>query len=102
MKKLAVIALVGLSSCMVQNQDIVRNPSKDGSIETVISIKHFRGYDLLVTTNQIWRNDLIDKTIVHTDTLKTLGTVTKMVDDGFGSMEKKTFPKNYEIYITVK
>lgn len=103
MKKILIIAAISFTGCTtLQEQDVVRRPKQDGSVETVISVKHQGAYDLLTTTHKIWVNGLIDKTIVQTDTLKSLGSITRVTDDGFGAAEKKTVPKNYEIYITVK
>ena len=64
--------------------------------------KHYNSFDLLVTTHKVWINGLIDKTIVQTDTLKSLGSTTQVVDDGFGAAVKRSMRKNYDIYITVK
>jgi len=102
MKTTSLLSLVLLSGCAMQNEDVVRRPKEDGSIETVISVKHHNTYDLLVTTHKVWVNGLVDKTIVQTDTLKSLGSTMQVVDDGFGAAEKKNVRKNYEIYITVK
>ena len=102
MKAISIITLIFLSSCMVQNQDIVKRPKEEGSIETVISVKHYNKYDLLITTHKVWVNGVLDKTIKETDTLKSLGVTTQVVDDGFGAATSRTLPKKYEIYITVK
>jgi len=102
MKTTILLAVIFLSGCAMQNQDVVRRPKEDGSIETVISVKHYNSFDLLVTTHKVWINGLIDKTIVQTDTLKSLGSTTQVVDDGFGAAVKRSMRKNYDIYITVK
>jgi hypothetical protein len=102
MKTTILIAAILLTSCAVQNRDVVRQPPKDGSIETVIAVRHYNGYDLLTTTHKVWINNVVDKQIVQTDTLKQLGNITKRVDDGWGGEKTRTFPKAYEVYITVK
>ncbi len=102
MKTIIFFAALILTSCAIQNQSVVREPAKDGSIETVISVKHYKGYDLLTTTHKVWINNMVDKIITKSDTLKPLGNVTKRVDDGWGGEKTRTFPKAYEVYITVK
>lgn len=102
MKAISLITLIFLSGCAVQNQDVVKRPKQDGSIETLISVKHYDSYDLLITTHKVWVNGALDKTIKQIDTLKSLGITTQLVDDGFGAATSRTLPKNYEIYITVK
>ncbi len=101
-KTTILLAALILASCAPQNRDVVRQPAKEGSIETVISVNHHLGYDLLTTTHKIWLNGMIDKIITQKDTLKPLGNVTKLVDDGWGGEIRRTFPKAYEVYITVK
>src|ERR1700752_2936037 len=103
MKTTSLLAVILLTSCAtLHNDDIVRKPKEDGSIETVMSVRHHGNYDLLTTTHKVWVNGIVDKIIVETDTLKSLGTTKQVVEDSFGVAEKKTLPKNYEIYITVK
>ena len=102
MKTTILLAALLLTSCAMQNQGTVRQPAKDGSIETVISVNHYKGYDLLTTTHKVWLNGMIDKIITEKDTLKPLGNITKFVEDGWGGETRRTFPKAYEIYITVK
>jgi hypothetical protein len=102
MKTASLLTLILVSGCTVYNRDVVRHPKEDGSIETVISVKHQNNYDLLITTHKIWVNGFLDKTIVQTDTLKSLGTTTRVVDDSFGAAQKRTMRRNYDVYITVK
>ena len=102
MKTVSLVALIFLSGCAVQNQDVVKHPKEEGSIETVISVKHYSNYDLLTTMHKVWVNGVLDKTLIKTDTLKSLGITTQVVDDGFGAATSRTLPKKYEIYITVK
>jgi hypothetical protein len=44
----------------------------------------------------------IDKEIVTSDTLKSLGTEAKDVEDENGDEKNVIAPKDYELYITVK
>ncbi|WP_118973683.1 ABC transporter substrate-binding protein [Taibaiella koreensis] len=104
MKKIFYLpaAVLLLSSCgKDDNEDVVEQPNKDGSIETVISVTHADSVDLLTTTHKVWLKGAVAKTFVTTDTLKSLGTepVTNDEANTSGPKEKK---KDYEIYITVK
>lgn len=93
------------------NEDVVKQPSKDGSVETTLSVTHQDTYDILTTTHKIWFHNALDKVIVTTDTLKTLGTqIVENDEDGPEDENgdattvttKAVIPKNYELYITVK
>ena len=108
-----LILLIIAASCMVScndkpNEDVVKQVSKDGSIEAVLSTKHENGYDLLSTEYKIWVKGDIYKTIVKTDTLPVLGTTTETIetdslDQGGDHISKQVaIPKDYEIFITVK
>ena len=100
---IVILGLISFSACTsIQEGEVVRKPKEDGSIETVISVKHQKGYDLLITSHKIWVDGKLDRTICNTDTLKSLGNVVKTFDNDFGQAEKRIVPKNYEIYITVK
>lgn len=91
-----------LSGCAEQkNEDIVEQPNKDGSIETVLSVAHADSFDLLTTTHKVWVKGILAKTIVTTDTLSSLGT-EKTETDNNGTVEVRERKKDYEIYITVK
>lgn len=107
MKKLFYIGflVLGLVSCNQpgDNEDVVKEPSKDGAIETQISVEHKNGIDVLTTVNKVWIKNRVDTTIIKVDTLKSLGTMTADGDeDENGNVPKVTVPKNYELYITVK
>ena len=47
MKSINLLVAILLTSCAIQNEEAVRQPAKDGSIETIIAVKHYKGYDLL-------------------------------------------------------
>ena len=98
-----LLAVILFSACTsIQEGEVVRTPKEEGSVETIISIKHFKGYDLLITNHKIWVSGQLDRSIITTDTLKSLGNVVKTFENDFGQAERRTIPKNYEIYITVK
>ncbi len=106
MKK-SIITLLTLStlifySCDEQNEDIVKAPDKNGSIETTLSVKHFKGFDLLTTTHTVWVKGKVDKQMVKSDTLKYLGTTKEEGEDSDGNVKDIVLDKDYEIYITVK
>ncbi len=96
----AVIALL-LSSC--GNDDKVRDITRDGAIETIMSVEHIGArQDVIKTTHKIWVQNILVKTTVHTDTIPALGimkTETAITEDVSKQIDVK---KDYEFYITVK
>ena len=104
MKRLIpILFLTGLLfSCKEKNEDIVSEPNKDGSIETIVSVKHEDGFDILTTTHKVWVKNHLDKTLTKVDTLKSLGLTTVEGEDQDGYVEKAQVKKDYEFYITVK
>mgnify|MGYP006188093387 CR=1 FL=1 len=61
-KLLSVLLLTSLFfSCKEKNEDIVTEPNKEGSIETVVSVKHEEGFDILTTTHKVWVKNQLDK-----------------------------------------
>lgn len=102
-KLLSVLLLTSLFfSCKEKNEDIVTEPNKEGSIETVVSVKHEDGFDILTTTHKVWVKNQLDKTLIKIDTLKSLGLTTVEGEDRDGYTEKVQVKKDYEFYITVK
>lgn len=104
MNRIVYCLLAGLllAGCKEEkNEDVVEQPNKDGSIETVLSVSHADSFDLLTTTHKIWVKGTLAKTFVTTDTLVPLGTEQVPAGEN-GSPETKTKKKDYEIYITVK
>ncbi len=97
-----ILAAISLSSCSEENEDLVKEPNKDGAIETVINVAHENGFDILKTTHKVWLKGAIDKELVTSDTLKSLGTEAKDVEDENGDEKNVIAPKDYELYITVK
>ena len=121
-KNLIFVAILSfvLFSCQEKNEDVVKELSKNGSIEHYIEVKHFPTYELLITTDKVWLNGNIDKTITHIDTLKTIGFKSEKIsigsheekyqeEDDDGNLQTYTetveddstiiIPKQYKIYI---
>ncbi len=99
---LILFLAVFLSSCGQKNEDIVKEPNKEGSIETVVSVRHEKDFDILTTTHKVWVKNQLDKTLIKIDTLTSLGTTLAKGEDENGNTEQAVVPKDYEFYITVK
>jgi uncharacterized protein YjbK len=98
-----VLALSLFSACgEKRNDDIVKEPNKEGSIETVVSVKHDKNFDILTTTHKIWVKNKLDTVLIKIDTLASLGTTLAEGEDENGNAKKALVPKDYEFYITVK
>ena len=83
-------------------EDIVQQPDKDGTIETVLSVVHADSFDILTTTHKVWVKGNLSREIVKTDTLPALGMVDVEAEDEEGNTQTKRVQKDYEIFITVK
>lgn len=99
---LFALSILTVSCEPAQNEDIVQSPSKDGSIETIVSVKHEANFDILTTVNKVWVKNSLNKTITKIDTLPSLGITTQEAENDEGETKTVSLPKNYEIYITVK
>lgn len=105
MKRILPLLLISLAfvGCKEnKNEDIVKEPNKEGSIETVVSVKHEKGFDILTTTHKVWVKNKLDKILTKVDTLTSLGTTLAEGEDENGHSQKAVVPKDYEFYITVK
>lgn len=104
MKKLYTLLLlaVTLTACETKNEDIVKEPNKEGAIETLVSVNHEQGFDILTTTHKIWIKNKLDKTLIKVDTLTSLGTTLAEGEDQDGNIKTAVVKKDYEFYITVK
>ena len=77
--------------------------SHNGSIETQLTTQHLPdNRDVLVTTHKIWKNGVMEREVVHTDTIPALGTGALEAADTTGNTTSATGKKDYEFYITVK
>jgi hypothetical protein len=109
MKKLFFLAFILfatlslLQSCASAPEDKVKDISKDGSIETQISVEHLDTlHDILITTHKVWIKNNLHETLISRDTIPFLGTTIVDGDDGNGNIKALWVKKDYELYITVK
>lgn len=107
MKRLLILSLFAallFASCEDnKNDDVVKQPSREGAVATTLSVEHKGTYDVLTITDTVWIRNAVDKVIITKDTLKPLGSMQVESDeDDDGNTTKVTVPKNYELYITVK
>ena len=108
MRKIS-LKILGLSSLLVfaftscDDDDKVKEVSKDGSVETVMSMEHLnKNMDVLKTSHKIWVKNNLVKTVIHTDTIPSLGLTTEEAENSDGDTKNVTLKKDYEIFITVK
>ncbi len=102
-KLLLVIAIATMfASCDNSNEDVVKQPSKDGAIEAQMTTKHCNGFDILSTEYKVWVKNSLQKDFIVIDTLPSLGTTKEEGEDSDGNTKDIVVPKDYEIYITVK
>lgn len=99
---IACIAIIGFTSCETEKEDVVKTPGKDGSIETVITVYHGSGYDILTTTHNVWYRGMLDKSIIKRDTIRSLGNTVQEGENSDGETKIISVPRDYEFYITVK
>jgi hypothetical protein len=98
-----VLSVIALSFCSCGNDDKVKDISRDGAIESIMSVEHISArQDVIRTTHKIWVQNILVKTTVHTDTIPALGimkTETAITNEVSKEIDVK---KDYEFYITVK
>lgn len=99
---LSLIVIFSVSCKEEKNEDIVQQPDKNKAIETVLSVSHHEGFDLLHTTHKIWVKGKLVKTITTADTLPDLGMETVTVKDNNGVTKTEQVRQDYEFYITVQ
>lgn len=93
--------LLFLSAC--DDEDKVKEISKDGAIETTMNVEHIGDkLDVIKTTHKIWVKNMLVKTAVHTDTIPALGVLTTETEITDGATREIDVKKDYEFYITVK
>jgi len=106
MKNLFLMAVVSLTVVALQgcdNEDVTKQVSKDGSIETELSVLHINDkQDVLTTTHKIWISGTSRKYIVHKDTIPSLGVTNQDAENDNGDAMKVSVKKDYEFYVTVK
>ncbi|MEI7828472.1 MAG: hypothetical protein WCI31_01815 [Prolixibacteraceae bacterium] len=104
-KKILYFVFSAIAMCLTscENDDKVKDISRDGAIETIMNVEHLNAkQDVIKTTHKIWVNSVLVKTAVHTDTIPSLGimkTETAITEDVSKEIDVK---KDYEFYITVK
>jgi hypothetical protein len=103
LKTMSCFALLAFIACggEKEKEDRIqlKDMSKDGAIETVVSTEHLNDtFDIMITTHKIWKNNAQIKEVVYRDTLPSLGKMSAENTEG----ESKVVNKDYEFYITVK
>ena len=94
------VCILAFQAC---NEDKVKEVQKNGAIETSIQVDHLNdSLDVMITTNKIWVHNVLAKTVVHRDTLPTLGFSNQEAENDNGDTKNVSLRKDYEIYITVK
>jgi len=100
---LLIVIVLLFTNCNNSNDDKVKEISKDGSIETTMSVGHLDSiHDILKTTHRIWIHGSEYKNITHIDTVPFLGVTTQDAENNEGTTQRVSLKKDYEIYITVK
>jgi hypothetical protein len=100
---LLLTGLSTLASCSGDKEDLVNTVNKAGSVETAVTIQHADStHDVLLTTHKIWVNFQEYKTVIHQDTIPSLGTVNTTGENADGDTKDLSVKKDYEIFITVK
>ena len=95
--------LATLPSCNDDKQDVTQEVNKAGSIETSVTVQHAdSAHDVVLTTHKVWVNNAVYKSILHTDTVPSLGIENTEAENADGDKKKVQVPKDYEIFITVK
>ncbi|MEI7524956.1 MAG: hypothetical protein WCJ95_11535 [Mariniphaga sp.] len=108
MKRIALKIIVTVTFSMLvfmscEDDDKVQEISKNGSVETVMSVDHLNdSLDIVKTSHKIWIKNVLVKNIIHADTIPTLGVTTEEGENSDGDTKKVSLKKDYEIFITVK
>ena len=108
MKRIALKIIVTVTFSMLvfmscEDDDKVQEISKNGSVETIMSVDHLNdSLDIVKTSHKIWIKNVLVKNIIHRDTIPTLGVTTEEGENSDGDTKKVSLKKDYEIFITVK
>jgi len=98
----SLLSIILISSCN-EEKDKVKEISKEGSIETIMSVEHLaNNQDIVRTTHKIWVKNVLVKTAVHSDTIPSLGLIQEEMNTSNDLPKKVAVKKDYEFYITVK
>lgn len=105
MRKTTTYLFLSLLSVVIAgcNESEVQQISREGAIETIMNVDHLDPlHDIIITTHKVWVKNELVRTMIHKDTIPTLGLTSQVAENSDG--EKKTIPmiKDYEVYITVK
>ncbi len=91
------------AACNETPEDKTQTINKDGAIESEISVTHLDStHDILTTKHLVWVGGNNIKSILHSDTVASLGLKTEEAVNDQDETMNVTIPKEYEIYITVK
>ena len=102
-KMFVTVTFLILVCLSCEDDDKVQEISKNGSVETVMSVDHLNdSLDIVKTSHKIWIKNILVKNIIHTDTIPTLGVTTEEGENSDGDTQKVSLKKDYEIFITVK
>lgn len=100
---LVTLASCSLISCSDKKEDETDTVNRAGAIETSVSVQHADStHDVILTTHKVWVNFSEYKTVVHTDTVPSLGMINTDAENSDGDTKKVKVQKDYEIFITVK
>ncbi|MEI6821430.1 MAG: hypothetical protein WCL51_05815 [Bacteroidota bacterium] len=104
-KKITVLVMSSIFTALLiscsSNDDKTKEVSKDGSVETIMTVDHLNdSLDLIHTTYNVWVKYALVNKFVHTDTIPALGTTVEKDDDG--NVTGLPYKKDYELFITVK
>ena len=95
------ILFISIVSC--NNEEPVKEISKEGSIETSISIEHKDSlHDVITTTHKVWVHNKIVRKSVYNDTIPALKDSAQTAEKIKSGTKLALAPKDYEVYITVK
>ena len=100
---LVTLASNAIFSCSGKKEDETDTVNRAGAIETSVSVQHADStHDVVLTTHKVWVNFSEYKTVVHADTVPSLGVLDTDAENSDGETKKVKVPKDYEIFITVK
>jgi hypothetical protein len=102
MKQLILLCLgfMGLTACTAsQNEDVVKNVSKNGSIEVLYKTKNLSDGTVELTMQYIvWKDGKAQRDRTVVDTLPPLGTMVATDEQD----KSVVVPKEYEFFVTIQ